>query len=220
MATSSPTTFTALGLLTVTTGLVDAATVLGFTVFAANMTGNVVFLGFSLGGSSQYPLVLSLSALVGFVVGSWVAGFIIPTPLAPKPASAALSLQTVLLSVGAVIAATASSGSAAWQDWLLLLVLGAAMGFQNVTSLASPVQDMKTTVLTLTIAGLAADVARGKQQKWGLRVVSVLLMLSGALGGALIFFSFGLAWTLVAAIVTAAASAILVRAGQHDAVWA
>jgi uncharacterized membrane protein YoaK (UPF0700 family) len=50
----------ALALLTFATGLVDAASVLGLGhVFTANMTGNVVFLGFSLraafDGSSAAP---------------------------------------------------------------------------------------------------------------------------------------------------------------------
>jgi uncharacterized membrane protein YoaK (UPF0700 family) len=42
--------------LTVTTGLIDAVSVLGLgRVFTANMTGNIVFLGFGLAGVPGSP---------------------------------------------------------------------------------------------------------------------------------------------------------------------
>jgi len=39
-------------------------------VFIANMTGNVVFIGFALAGASGFSLIASLLALVGFLVGA------------------------------------------------------------------------------------------------------------------------------------------------------
>jgi uncharacterized membrane protein YoaK (UPF0700 family) len=57
--------------LTVVTGLVDAfsCVVLGH-VFVANMTGNVVFLGFALAGASGFSISASLVALGGFSLGA------------------------------------------------------------------------------------------------------------------------------------------------------
>src|ERR1700720_3290376 len=48
--------------------------------------------------------------------------------------------------------------------------------------------DLTTTVLTLTITGLAADssFAGGSNPRWQRRVMSVLLMFAGALVGALL----------------------------------
>jgi hypothetical protein len=58
-------------LLTFVTGLVDAASVLGLgRVFTANMTGNVVFLGFALGGAQDVSIAASLVALASFLVGA------------------------------------------------------------------------------------------------------------------------------------------------------
>ena len=53
--------------LTVVTGLVDAFSylLLGH-VFVANMTGNVVFLGFAVAGASGFSIAASLVALVSF----------------------------------------------------------------------------------------------------------------------------------------------------------
>ena len=61
--------------LTVVTGLVDAFSylVLGH-VFVANMTGNVVFLGFALAGAGGFSIPASLSALGAFSLGALTGG--------------------------------------------------------------------------------------------------------------------------------------------------
>src|SRR5438552_16294481 len=65
----------ALLVLTFTTGLVDAVSFLGLgRVFTANMTGNVVFLGFGLAGSGGLPVVAPLVSLGGFAVGALLGG--------------------------------------------------------------------------------------------------------------------------------------------------
>src|SRR5262247_4019820 len=61
--------------LTVTTGLVDAVSVLGLgRVFTANMTGNVVFLGFAAAGVPGFSVARALVSLAGFVVGAVLGG--------------------------------------------------------------------------------------------------------------------------------------------------
>jgi hypothetical protein len=61
--------------LTVVTGLVDATSYrkLGH-VFVANMTGNVVFLGFGIAGAGGISVWASLTALGSFLVGGIVGG--------------------------------------------------------------------------------------------------------------------------------------------------
>src|SRR3954466_13265574 len=57
--------------LTALTGVVDAVSILSLgRVFVANMTGNVVFVGFALAGASGFSLSASLSALAGFLLGA------------------------------------------------------------------------------------------------------------------------------------------------------
>src|SRR4051812_10681225 len=61
--------------LTVLTGVVDAVSILSLgRVFVANMTGNVVFVGFALAGAPGFSLAASLSALGGFLVGAGTGG--------------------------------------------------------------------------------------------------------------------------------------------------
>src|SRR6202020_2722243 len=61
--------------MTLVTGLVDAFSylVLGH-VFVANMTGNVVFLGFALAGAPGFSIWASGAALVAFWTGALVGG--------------------------------------------------------------------------------------------------------------------------------------------------
>src|SRR5438477_2984417 len=61
-------------LLTFVTGLVDAVTYLGFGhVFAANMTGNVIVLGFALAGAGDISATGSVVSLGGFIAGAAVS---------------------------------------------------------------------------------------------------------------------------------------------------
>src|SRR5580692_1176895 len=64
--------------MTVVTGLVDAFSylLLGH-VFVANMTGNVVFLGFAVAGAPGFSIGASVVALVSFAAGSVLGGRIV-----------------------------------------------------------------------------------------------------------------------------------------------
>ena len=61
--------------MTLVTGLVDAFSylVLGH-VFVANMTGNIVFLGFAVAGARGFSVAASLVALASFGFGAFVGG--------------------------------------------------------------------------------------------------------------------------------------------------
>src|ERR1700712_1682281 len=79
MAVTSPVsqrlTITALLLLTFATGLVDAVSVLVLGhVFVANMTGNVVFLGFWLVPHSGVDMMAAVVAFLCFVAGTVIGG--------------------------------------------------------------------------------------------------------------------------------------------------
>jgi uncharacterized membrane protein YoaK (UPF0700 family) len=61
--------------LAAATGLVDAGSYLGVGhVFVANMTGDVVLLGFALSGAAGLSIVASLVSLAGFLVRAVASG--------------------------------------------------------------------------------------------------------------------------------------------------
>ena len=68
-------TVTSLLLLTFATGLVDAVSVLVLGhVFVANMTGNVIFLGFWFVPQSGVDMTAAVVAFVGFMTGTVLGG--------------------------------------------------------------------------------------------------------------------------------------------------
>src|SRR6266702_4661107 len=61
--------------LTFVTGLVDAVSYLKLGhVFVANMTGNVVFLGFAVAGTQDFSIAASLVAIAAFLGGALAGG--------------------------------------------------------------------------------------------------------------------------------------------------
>src|ERR1700693_1439564 len=61
--------------LSFTTGLVDAVSYLGLgRVFTANMTGNVVLLGFGIAGRGGLPVVAPVVSLGAFLLGAGGGG--------------------------------------------------------------------------------------------------------------------------------------------------
>ena len=61
--------------LTVVTGLVDAISFLGLGhIFTANMTGNIIFLGFAVSGAPGISAARSIAALCAFAAGSVCGG--------------------------------------------------------------------------------------------------------------------------------------------------
>ena len=72
-----------LHLFTFVTGLIDAISYIALGhVFTANMTGNIVFLGFASVGVPGLSALRSLTALTAFLVGALIGGRL-ATALAP-----------------------------------------------------------------------------------------------------------------------------------------
>jgi uncharacterized membrane protein YoaK (UPF0700 family) len=72
--------------------------------------------------------------------------------------------------------------------YAVIVLTALAMGLRNATVRRIALPDLTTTVLTLTITGLAADssLAGGSDPRWQRRVMSILLMFAGAVVGALL----------------------------------
>jgi uncharacterized membrane protein YoaK (UPF0700 family) len=97
--------------------------------------------------------------------------------------------------------------------YALIALLASAMGLQNATARCLAVPDMTTTVLTLTLTGLAADsaLAGGRNPNPGRRLAATFTMFVGAAIGAYLV----LATSVVAAL--ASVLALLVLTGIASA---
>src|SRR6476620_2601364 len=95
----------ALLVLTFTTGLIDAVSYLGLgRVFTANMTGNIVFLGFGIAGSGGLPVVAPLVSLGAFLAGAGAGGVLARRmgDRHPEHIARALGVEVSLIGVAAV----------------------------------------------------------------------------------------------------------------------
>lgn len=164
--------------LTVVSGLVDAVCYLGLgRVFTANMTGNLVVLGFAAAGAAGFSVTATLTSLALFVAAAALIAFLQPTVATGCP------------------------------RYVVIAVLAFPMGVRNATVRRLAVPDLTTTVLTMTLTGLAADAAAPGGEHGAAvyrRVAAVLAMLIGATAGAAAFLHKGPALPLlVAALVVA-----------------
>jgi uncharacterized membrane protein YoaK (UPF0700 family) len=199
----------ALLVLTFATGIVDAVSVLGLgQVFTANMTGNVVFLGFAAAGEVDFDVPRSATAILAFVAGAVLGGRLGVRWDATVPDARARGLAVAALLEAALL------GAAAWQSldydpvalaptgrlYAILVLCALAMGLRNATVRRLAVPDLTTTVLTLTLTGLGAESAPagGDSPRWGRRVAAVALMAAGAAVGATLVRRGGLALPLFA----------------------
>lgn len=187
--------------LTFGTGLIDAISILGLgRVFVANMTGNVVFIGFALAGAPGFSLWGSLVALAGFLVGASVGGLVISRFGAHRGRLLrnALIVQLALFVAALVISLTGGTPLPIARQLLILALGSIALGIQNAVVRQLAVPDMTTTVLTMTLTGIGSDLRKRDLATAARRLFAVLAMLIGAGIGAILVLNLGVSAGIVA----------------------
>ena len=208
--------------LTLTTGVIDAASYIGLGhVFTANMTGNVVLLGFGLAGAGGLPVLAPIISLAAFMLGARAGGMLAASSAAAGSPrlDPALSCEGVLVLIAAVLAAAIEPKVGTLVAYIVIGLLALAMGVRNAVVRKIGVPDLTTTVLTMTITGLASEPLRGEHRTAHLRRLSAVgAMLIGALiGGLLVERQLAAPLWLAAAIALAcrASSTVIRRRGPQ-----
>ncbi|RAJ45633.1 uncharacterized membrane protein YoaK (UPF0700 family) [Kitasatospora sp. SolWspMP-SS2h] len=197
--------------LTVVSGLIDAVSYLGLGhVFAANMTGNVVVIGFALAGAPGFSVLGSITSLSAFLLGAALAGRLTAGRL-----RFALVAETLLhLAAAGVVFAAGTGGDV---QYGVIALLAVAMGIRNATVRSLGVPDLTTTVLTMTLTSLAAEPHSPRRRR---RVLAALTMLAGVVPGSVLVLHGQTGWALIAAAALTAATWALYREpadGSHGA---
>ena len=215
-------------LLTVVTGVVDATSYLKLGhVFVANMTGNVVFLGFALAGAHGLSASASLIALGSFLVGASAGGRLgarYPDQRGHMLRAGSVA-QAILLAVALLVALSVSKPLRTPESYMLLVPMALAMGVQNAVAQQLAVPELTTTVLTRTITGIASELglagrAGGIGPMFARRLIAVTAMLLGALVGGLLVLHVSVAAALALAATLALAVALVVHVlARVDAPW-
>jgi len=199
--------------LTVVTGLVDGVSYLALGhVFVANMTGNVVLLGFAIAGAPGLSAAASLASIGAFMIGALAGGRVGVRYGGHRArhlrAAAAISASLVVIAV--ILAAIVGQPVPLGARYALIVLLALAMGMQNATARRLAVPDLTTTVLTLTLTGVAADssAAGGTGGHPARRLIAVAAMLAGALVGAVLVLNVDLPAPLGIAVVLLGTTAL------------
>jgi uncharacterized membrane protein YoaK (UPF0700 family) len=182
-------TVIALLLLTFATGLVDAIGVLVLGhIFVANMTGNIIFLGFWFVPGTGIDLTAAIVAFVGFLTGTVIGGRLARRlgARSRRWLSTSLGIEIVMLIALSILAGT---GAVSYHnDTKLFLIAGLAItfGVQNSTARQFGVQELSTTVLTSTVVGIGVDsrLAGGTGEREKLRYSVIFTLCAGAIVGA------------------------------------
>jgi uncharacterized membrane protein YoaK (UPF0700 family) len=206
-------------LLTGVSGLVDAASYLGLGhVFVANMTGNIVFVGFALAGATGLSLASSAAA-----VGSFLAGVLAAGRLARRLKRQHLDLLRVMTAVQLVLVLLAIAigfappPSTAVTPYAVVVLLAGAMGIQSTTTTRLGIPGFNSTVVLTTMLSTLATESRwagGSGANNARRMLAIASMFGGALLGAV--FTLRTVWLgplVVAALLLAVTSIASGRGG-------
>ncbi|OMC18010.1 hypothetical protein A5739_22820 [Mycobacterium colombiense] len=221
MAVTSPVserwTVAALLLLTFATGLADSISILALGhVFVANMTGNVIFLGFWLAPSSTIDLTAVAVALPTFVCTTIVSGRL-SRHFGPRTRAWITTVLTTEIVLLVALAILAGAGVLRYQGNSKLIMIGmlaVTFGLQHSSARQFGIQELSTTVLTSTIVSLGLDsrLAGGTGERHRLRIGVVATMCAGAFCGATMS-RFVIAPVFVVAAAVIAASLLIFRCG-------
>ncbi|OBG48640.1 MULTISPECIES: YoaK family protein [unclassified Mycobacterium] len=221
MAVTSPvserSTVAALLLLTFATGLADSISILVLGhVFVANMTGNVIFLGFWLAPRTSIDLTAVVVALPTFVCTTIVSGRI-SRHFADRTRQWITTVLATEITLLVGLAILAGVGILQYHDNTKLIMIGllaVTFGLQHSSARQFGIQELSTTVLTSTIVSLGLDsrLAGGSGARQTLRLSVVLTMCAGAfLGASMSRFVVAPVFAVTAAVV--AASLLIFRFG-------
>src|SRR5271157_2365607 len=210
-------TVAALLLLTFATGIVDAISVLVLGhVFVANMTGNIIFLGFWFVPDAGVDLTAAIVAFVSFLTGTVIGGRLARHLGAQtrRWLTTSLGVEVVVLAALSILAGTGVLSYDANTKLLLIAGLAITFGVQIPTARQFGIQELSTTVLTSTVVGIGVDsrLAGGTGSRGKLRAAVVLTMCAGAFIGATMS-RFMVAPVIALAAAVVAASAAVFRFG-------
>jgi uncharacterized membrane protein YoaK (UPF0700 family) len=221
-------------ILTAVTGVVDAVSILALgRVFVANMTGNVVFAGFAIVGAPGFSLSSSLFALAGFLAGAAIGGALITRAGQDRAVllRAGVIAEAVFAAAALAVAAASAApgvsrgtaaiagppfGDATTDGVAALLAVG--MGVQNAVARKLALPDLTTTVLTMTLTGIGADLRasfradpKGRAEgraALGRRLLAIGTMLAGGVTSAWLVLDVSVLSALSLAVALLAVTAI------------
>jgi uncharacterized membrane protein YoaK (UPF0700 family) len=193
-------------LITCICGMLDAACFLGMgQVFAEIMTGNMVYLAFSIGTRGtghNLPVLPYVVALGTFALGALLGGRLVRLPAQWGSHRIAFAVEWAALAAAVVATLLVHPQYHGDARFVVIGILAFGMGIQNAAVRKWGVPDLATNVMTLTMTGLITDtrVGGGDNHHAGRRSISIGIFVASAVFGAFLE-RYGVLWPQVAAVV-------------------
>lgn len=146
-------------LICVVCGIIDATcfAALGGT-FAGLMTGNLILMGLSLGGSSTgVQAAVFLYPLAGYAFGAVMAGLWFKRRASVQAGNQSLWLGWFVLTATTLFTWFVPVAAYTWQGWVVVTLAAMYMGLQSAVLYLSKRVTITTNVMTSTLTGFLAD---------------------------------------------------------------
>ncbi|MDF3289839.1 YoaK family protein [Streptomyces silvisoli] len=202
--------------LTVTSGMLDAISFLSLgNVFVGMMTGNVMVVGFALGGAPHLSDPAPLLAVAGFVAGVATAGAAFRVaPGCRRWLFSALAGEISLLAVTTAVAFLAPDSRMGRNACVVLL--STTMGIRCAVIRRIGVPELRATfAFTGALVALVHDACAGTGAHASRRFGIIAAMTFGAAVGAATVIQLGLGWSLLATSLAVAAITFALRLHPH-----
>jgi uncharacterized membrane protein YoaK (UPF0700 family) len=125
-------------------------------------------------------------------------------------------IETVLLAAALIVSITAGDSLSTTENNVIAASAAVGLGVQNAVVRRLAVPDLTTTVLTMTLAGIAADTPAGSRGPAIVRrIAAVLAMLVGAILGTPLVVHDGRTSGLAVAVGLVAVAALAATAAAH-----
>lgn len=208
------------GALAFNAGLVNAVALMILAVPVGNLTGVTTQLGMDTANPWRYESHVLIAILLGFLIGSAVAGALLTsTRVALGPRHAIV----LTAQAGLLLLAAAGVEETAVDTGVQALLAAAALGLQNGLTSSFRGMAVRTTHFTGTITDLGLMIGRSRKHgidasKAAILAVTLLLFLGGGVAGILAGAQFGgYALLIPAAICVLLGSAYVVQHRQAGA---
>lgn len=207
-------------LITAICGLVDSVCFLALGgVFAEIMTGNLLFMAFSIGSGHDVETVSKFMVpIAAFIIGAILGGRLLKGADSAKEHRTGFIAECCLLVIATLIAILGHPRADNLTGQLIIALLAIAMGLQNALIRYHGVPDLATNVMTLTFAAVCAEskLAGWDNCKWQRRAASITLFVTIAISGAYLQ-RFGIYWPLVISSVIFSIALVPLLRGERSA---
>lgn len=175
-------------LLTAACGVIDATTFLALgEVFAEIMTGNLMFLAFSIGqGRAVEAIPVYVVPLIAFALGALGGGAVLRGTWIRGHHRTGYVVIAALVATSCALAFAWDPAPATGNAMVIVALLSFAMGVQNALVLFHAVPDIATNVMTLTMVRLLSSwsIIGGTNERWKYRLSSLAVFFVAAMAGA------------------------------------